>query len=214
MADESETLLGSRWLRRHIPTRHTVHQHRVLRPFARHLRDPALWRPTHRSVPRAVALGLGIGVIIPVPPHLRRGAVCNSAARQCRDRRCLHVGHQSADHSGALLCRVPHRPVGASPRWRGDESQCGRTGIREFSRALFWIHHASGPIALGIVIAIAAVLGYGFTAVDMAVLAGQQMAPAAARAAGGTVLNASRFSMAIGRREKRACRKAWSVARK
>jgi hypothetical protein len=32
---------------------------------------------------------------------------------------------------------------------------------------LFWIHHASGPIALGIVtIALAAVvLGYGFTAV-------------------------------------------------
>src|SRR3954451_4553803 len=53
------------WLKRHIPTRETIHRYRILRPFAQHLSDPALWRMTRRSVPRAVALGLGIGVIIP-----------------------------------------------------------------------------------------------------------------------------------------------------
>ena len=37
----------------------------MLRPFARRLSEPVLWRMTHRSVPRGVALGLGIGVIIP-----------------------------------------------------------------------------------------------------------------------------------------------------
>ena len=53
------------WFHRHIPTRESVHRHRLLRPFARQLSQPALWKMTHRSVPRAVALGLGIGVIIP-----------------------------------------------------------------------------------------------------------------------------------------------------
>src|SRR5689334_81833 len=53
------------WFRRHIPTRHTVHEHKLLRPFAPYLRDPALWRMTRKSVPRGVALGLFVGVIIP-----------------------------------------------------------------------------------------------------------------------------------------------------
>src|SRR3954453_8746841 len=56
------------WLKRHIPTRESIHRYRLLRPFARHLSDPALWRMTRRSVPRAVALGLGGGVIIPFMP--------------------------------------------------------------------------------------------------------------------------------------------------
>jgi uncharacterized protein (DUF2062 family) len=54
------------WLTRHIPTRDTVHQHRLLRPFAPQLRHNSLWRMTRRSVPRAVALGLFVAVIIPV----------------------------------------------------------------------------------------------------------------------------------------------------
>ena len=33
-----------KWLRQHIPTRDTVHQHRLLRPFAPHLSQAALWR--------------------------------------------------------------------------------------------------------------------------------------------------------------------------
>src|SRR5438270_2595878 len=54
------------WLTRHIPTRETIRRYRILRPFAGPLSDPALWRMTRRSVPRAVALGLGVGVIIPL----------------------------------------------------------------------------------------------------------------------------------------------------
>src|SRR5438309_4996197 len=54
------------WLKRHIPTRESIHRYRLLRPFAKHLSGPALWRMTRRSVPRAVAIGLGVGVISPV----------------------------------------------------------------------------------------------------------------------------------------------------
>ena len=54
------------WLTKHIPTRETVHEHRLLRPFARHLTHNSLWRFNRRSVPRGVALGLFVGVMIPV----------------------------------------------------------------------------------------------------------------------------------------------------
>src|SRR4051795_6089200 len=55
-----------RWLTRHIPTRETVHEHRLLRPFAPHLTHASLWRMTRRSVPRGVALGLFVAVIVPL----------------------------------------------------------------------------------------------------------------------------------------------------
>src|SRR3954471_2101955 len=54
------------WLRRHIPSRETIDSYRLLRPFAKQLRRPDLWHMNRPSVPRAVALGLGVGVIIPV----------------------------------------------------------------------------------------------------------------------------------------------------
>src|SRR5678815_5622425 len=53
------------WLTRHVPRRETLHQNRFLRPFAHQLSKPELWRMHRRSVPRGVALGLGIGIIIP-----------------------------------------------------------------------------------------------------------------------------------------------------
>src|SRR5215218_3673713 len=54
------------WLRSHVPSRETVHRNRLLRPFARQLSQPNLWHLNHRSVARGVALGLGVGVLIPV----------------------------------------------------------------------------------------------------------------------------------------------------
>src|SRR3954469_18991677 len=63
MAEASLPLV--RWLKGHIPTRDTVDQYRLLRPFAPHLRQPSLWRLNRRSVPRGVALGLFVAVMIP-----------------------------------------------------------------------------------------------------------------------------------------------------
>src|SRR3954471_14645976 len=64
MAEASLPLV--RWLKGHVPTRDTIDQYRLLRPFAPHLRHPSLWRLNRRSVPRGVALGLFVAVIIPV----------------------------------------------------------------------------------------------------------------------------------------------------
>jgi uncharacterized protein (DUF2062 family) len=63
MAEASLTLV--RWIKGHVPTRETIDQYRLLRPFAPHLRHPSLWRLTRRSVPRGVALGLFVAVLIP-----------------------------------------------------------------------------------------------------------------------------------------------------
>ena len=64
-AGEGGTADRKGWLRRHIPTRETIDSYRLLRPFAKQLSQPNLWHLNHRSVPRGIALGLGVGVIIP-----------------------------------------------------------------------------------------------------------------------------------------------------
>ena len=167
MADSGGTIIGSRWLRRHIPTRETVHHHRLLRPFARHLSDPALWRLCNRSVPRAVALGLGVGVIIPfmhtfiaallaIPlrANVAIAAACTLVVNPLTIPALYYAAYRTGlwelHHDGAVLDHAAAAKVSG-----------------ELGRFLFWIHEASGPIALGVVsIAIAAaVLGYAFSAV-------------------------------------------------
>ena len=56
----------SAWLSRTIPTRESLEHNRFLKPFAHRLLRSELWRFTRRSVPRGVALGLFVGVMIPL----------------------------------------------------------------------------------------------------------------------------------------------------
>jgi len=149
------------YLKSHIPTRETIHQNRLLRPFAHHLGRPNLWRLNHRSVPRAVALGLGIGVIIPFM-HMVVAALLAVPVR--------------ANIAIAAAVTLVVNPLTIPPlywaayhigRWelrRGNDvdpaAMAQVTG--EVARFLFWMHHASGPIALGIltIAASAALIGY------------------------------------------------------
>jgi uncharacterized protein len=54
------------WFKGHLPTRETIAANRWLKPFAHQLLRPDLWRFNRRSVPRAVAVGLSVGVLIPL----------------------------------------------------------------------------------------------------------------------------------------------------
>jgi uncharacterized protein len=54
------------WLRRNTPRREDFERNRFLRPVAHRVMAPELWRFTRRSVPRGVALGWLVGVLIPV----------------------------------------------------------------------------------------------------------------------------------------------------
>jgi uncharacterized protein (DUF2062 family) len=155
------------WLKRHIPTRESIHRYRVLRPFAPHFSQPALWRMTRRSVPRAVALGLFVGVIIPIMHTaiaallaipLRANVAVTAAFTLLVNPLTIppiyylayRIGSWELHHDASLV-----NPA-AAERFSS-----------ELSRVLFWIHQASGPIAVGVLtIAVAAAaIGYFASAV-------------------------------------------------
>lgn len=53
------------WLRARIPTREQLEANRWIRPFAHRVLRSDLWRFNRRSVPRGIALGLFVGILIP-----------------------------------------------------------------------------------------------------------------------------------------------------
>ena len=53
------------WAQRNMPTREQMEGNRYIRPFAHRVLRSELWRFTRRSVPRGVALGLLVGIIVP-----------------------------------------------------------------------------------------------------------------------------------------------------
>ena len=62
---EYATRLGQ-WFKRNMPRREELEGNRFLRPFAHRVLRADLWRFTRRSVPRGVALGTVVGILIPV----------------------------------------------------------------------------------------------------------------------------------------------------
>src|SRR6187549_1894854 len=63
--DGSMTNRFTSWARRNMPTREQMAGNRFIRPFAHRVLRSELWRFTRRSVPRGVALGLLVGIIVP-----------------------------------------------------------------------------------------------------------------------------------------------------
>jgi hypothetical protein len=150
------------WLTRHIPRRDTIHEYRLLRPFATHLSHPSLWRMTRRSVPRGVAVGVFVAVIIPFM-HTIIAALLAIPTR--------------ANVAVAAICTLLVNPLTIPPMYYAayrigswelhhdrplvDPAAAARFS-GELSRLLFWVHHASGPIAVGIltIAVVLAAVGY------------------------------------------------------
>lgn len=155
------------WLKAHLPTRETIDSYRLLRPFAKQLSRPDLWHLNHRSVPRAVALGLGIGIVIPFM-HIVLAAILAIPVRAnvwVAGAFTLLVNpltipplYWAAYRIG--LWELHHKALGPNPAVAQEASS-------ELARMLFWLHHASGPIAMGIAtLAIsAAAIGYATSAI-------------------------------------------------
>ena len=152
-----------RWITRHIPTRDSIHRYRLLRPFAPYLTHNSLWRMNRRSVPRAVALGLFVAVIIPVM-HTAIAAILAIPTR--------------ANIAIAAAFTLVVNPLTIPPLYYAAyrvgswelhhdltivDPHAAAHFSSELSRMLFWIHQASGSIALGVLtIALAvAIVGYG-----------------------------------------------------
>ena len=53
--------------RRHAPTKEELQRSRLLKPLGKRIWASELWRFTRRSVPRAVAVGLFVGIFLMVP---------------------------------------------------------------------------------------------------------------------------------------------------
>jgi len=155
------------WLRKHIPTRDSIHRYRLLKPFSRQLSKPELWRMHRRSVPRAVALGLGIGIIIPfmhtviaaiLAIPLRANVALAAAFTLVVNPLTIPPMYYAAYRIGSWELHHDATLVDPSTAERASG---------ELARFLFWIHEASGPIALGIltIAATAAAFGYVVSAV-------------------------------------------------
>lgn len=150
MADQPPPAGRFHWLTRHVPTRDTIGEYRVLRPFAPHLSHPSLWRMNRRSVPRGVAVGLFVAVIIPfmhtviaallaIPTRANVAVaavvtlVVNPLTIPPMYYAAYRIGSWELHHDAPLL-----------------DQQATERFSSELSRALFWIHHASGAIAVGV----------------------------------------------------------------
>lgn len=64
------------WTHRNMPTREQMERSRWIRPFAGRVLRSELWRFTRRSVPRGVALGMLVGIIIPFAQILFASLMC------------------------------------------------------------------------------------------------------------------------------------------
>lgn len=54
------------WLHKLVPTREQLEKNRWVKPYAKHVLRSDLWRFNRRSVPRGIALGLFVGIMIPL----------------------------------------------------------------------------------------------------------------------------------------------------
>ena len=155
------------WITRHIPTRETVQENWLLRPFARHLSHSSLWRMNRRSLPRGVALGLFVGVIIPfmhmviaaiLAIPLRANVAVAAAVTWVVNPLTIPPLYYAAYRIGSW--ELHHDATLLNPRAAEQFSS-------ELSRLLFWVHQASGPIAVGIltIAVVVAVGGYFGSAV-------------------------------------------------
>jgi uncharacterized protein (DUF2062 family) len=151
-----------KWIQQHIPTQESLQRHRLLKPFAHHLGQPALWRLNRRSVPRGVALGLFVGVIIPVMHTIiaavlaiptRANIAVTAAFTLVVNPLTIPPMYYAAYRIGSWELHHDARLV--------DPTVAERVS-GELSRIVFWVHEASGPIAMGVLtIAVAAAaIGY------------------------------------------------------
>lgn len=167
MAEASPSAGRFHWLTRHVPTRDTIHHYRLLRPFSRHLSHPSLWRMNRRSVPRGVAIGLVIAVIIPFM-HTVIAALLAIPAR--------------ANVAIAALFTLVVNPITIPPlyyaayrigSWELHHDQtllnpaAAERFSSELSRLLFWIHQASGSIAVGVLTIAAGAALFGYLAASL-----------------------------------------------
>ena len=148
-----------RWARRQVPTREGLARNRFLAPVAHRFLPDELWRLTRRSVPRGVALGFVVAILVIVPGFQIIVAV-------------LLAPLVRANVPTAVVATFLNTPVTTLPllvlaKWVGDrvlggEGGPGRLPPGAGERAqgwLEWLWRDAGPSTLVGLVALAAVAG-------------------------------------------------------
>lgn len=148
------------------PTRESLQGNRFLRPFASYLGDPRLWRMNRSSVPRGVALGLFVGVLMPLMHTVlaallavpARANIAVAAAVTLLINPLTIPPMYYAAYRLGLWELHQHRQLG------DPEATAHVSGT--IAKILFWIHETSGPVAVGVLtLALgAAATGYAVSA--------------------------------------------------
>ena len=158
----SKTWLAD-WLRKNMPTREQMARNRFIKPFAGRVLRSELWRYTRRSVPRGVALGLLVGIIVPFAQILFaallsapvRGNVPVAALTTfVTNPVTTPLIWIAAYWVGSLLLRIDAATVVAPVNTAIEQT--------DLQRALVWLTQAGIETAFGLVViaVISASLGY------------------------------------------------------
>ena len=154
-------------IKRFIPTRESIKQHRLLRWLGPRLHDPSLWRLNRHTVAKAVAIGAFFGVMIPVAQipaaviaslTLRANLLVASLSTLISNPFTYAPLYYFAYRLGTSLLGVQPTPEAAKP-------PVVEGSALWFDQLVQWFNGVGQPLLLGMtVMAVsAAVLGYGFT---------------------------------------------------
>lgn len=144
------------WLSSNLPDRDALLARRWLRPFAHRLAHPSLWHFNRWSVARGLALGLFVGILIPL------GQIVLAALVALTFRANLLVAAAATLVSNPFTFpaiyfaayRTGQRVLGDGPA-AGSESA--------LPESMTWLLQISGPTALGLFLfaSLSALAGYG-----------------------------------------------------
>lgn len=151
-------LVARRWK---IPNREEMLQHWLLRPFARHLGSPLIWRFNRRGVARGMALGLFSGFAVPVA-QTPFAAIFAVGARAN-----LPVAALATSVTNPLTVPFIYFAaylVGRTVlRMKENVSQAIAADVGFVERTISWIVTLAGPTYVGLLIfaVVSAPIGYG-----------------------------------------------------
>lgn len=149
--------MARRWK---LPSRDEMLQYRLLRPFARHLGSPLIWRFNRRGVARGMALGLFSGFAIPVA-QTPFAAVFAVGARAN-----LPIAALATSVTNPLTVPFIYFAAYLVGRWvlrmKDDVSNAISPDVGMIERTLTWIVTLAGPTYVGLLIFafVSAALGY------------------------------------------------------
>lgn len=138
------------WVRGHVPTRESIERNRWLRPVARYILRPSLWRFNRRSVPRAAAVGTVCSVLFPFA-HMPAAALM---AVPVRANVPLAVGITIPGLFVFSALLVPARRIGAF-LLRLDHGVPGHpltTNVHAHQGTLAWLAHNGSAAIVGLLV--------------------------------------------------------------